>query len=212
MRSATFLVFLLSVDLPAVALAEMMGSGQLFNQQQQPQYQQPQQYQEQQLQQQQYQQNQQQQLQQQQLQQQQQYQQQQYQQPQPYQLYQPQQQVPPSGSGSQQGGPCTVKLSTDRSTIHLMDPDGTERKHVPLGQDRVQKVFNSPDGAWSLAIYKIRGAQQYGFIALDLAKCEEQPPVDLPSIASSASFDQGEVVLSLEKGERRFKLKNQTIQ
>ena len=145
--------------------------------------------------------------------QQQQYQQQQmqppYQQPPSSPQYQPPPQVLPAPGGSQSGGPCAVKLSTDRSTIHLMDPDGTERKHVPLGQDRVQKVFTSPDGAWSLAIYKIRGEPQYGFIALDLAKCEEQPPVDLPSIASSASFDQGEVVLSLEKGEQRFKLKNQ---
>ena len=76
----------------------------------------------------------------------------------------------------------------------------------------MQKVFNSPDGAWSVAIYKIRGVQQYGFIALDLAKCEEQLPVDVPSVASAAAFDQGEVILSMEKGEQRFKLKNQTIQ
>jgi hypothetical protein len=111
------------------------------------------------------------------------------------------------------GGFCTVKLSTDRSTIHLVDaPGGTERKHVSLGQDRIQKVFNSPDGMWSVAIYKIRGAQQYGFIAVDLAKCEDQLPVEVPSVASAAAFDQGEVVLTFETGEKRFKLKNQTIQ
>lgn len=106
-----------------------------------------------------------------------------------------------------------MALSKDRSTIHLMDASGsTERKHVSLGEDRVQKVFNSPDGAWSVAIYKIRGAPQYGFIALDLAKCEEQLPVDVPSVASAAAFDQGEVVLTFETGEKRFRLKNQTIQ
>ena len=105
-----------------------------------------------------------------------------------------------------------MKLSKDRSTISLIDPAGTERKHISLGQDRVQKFFNSPDGAWGVAIYKIRGMQQYGFIALDLTKCEEQPAVDIPSIASAAAFDQGEVVLSLEKGEQRFKLKNEGIQ
>jgi hypothetical protein len=93
-----------------------------------------------------------------------------------------------------------------------MDASGTERKHVSLGEDRVQKVFNSPDGAWSVAIYKIRGAEQYGFIALDLTKCEEQLPVDVPSIASAAAFDQGEVVLTFETGEKRFRMKNQTIQ
>jgi len=93
-----------------------------------------------------------------------------------------------------------------------MDPAGTEQKHVSLGQDRVQKVFTSPDGAWSVAIYKIRGVQQYGFIALDLAKCEEQLPVDLPSMASTAAFDQGDIVLFLATGEQRFRLKNQVIQ
>jgi hypothetical protein len=107
-------------------------------------------------------------------------------------------------------GFCTVKLSADRSTVHLMDASGgTEQKHVSLGQDRVQKVFNSPDGAWSVAIYKIRGAQQYGFIALDLTKCEEQQAVDVPSIASAAAFGQGEVVLTFENGEKRFRLENQ---
>jgi hypothetical protein len=209
MRNAILPVALLSLSLAAAAIAETMGPGQRFNQPQQP-------YQQQQMQQQPYQpqydqqQMQQQQYQQQQMQQQP-YQQQMppsYQQPPSSPPYQPPPQVLPAAGGSQPGGPCAVKLSADRSTILLMDPDGTERKHVPLGQDRVQKVFTSPDGAWSLAVYKIRGAPQYGFIAVDLAKCEEQTPVDLPSIASSASFGQGEVVLSLEKGERRFKLEN----
>ena len=45
MRSATLLVFLLSLSLPAAALAESMGPGQLFNQQQQQQYLQQQQQQ-----------------------------------------------------------------------------------------------------------------------------------------------------------------------
>ena len=105
-----------------------------------------------------------------------------------------------------------MKLNKDRSTISLVDPAGSERKHVSLGQDRVQKVFNSPDGAWSVAIFKIRGEQQYGFIALDLTKCEEQLPVDVPSMASAAAFDQGEVVLTFEAGEKRFRMKNQGIQ
>ncbi len=208
MRTAALLVFLLSLSLPAAALAETPGSGQPLTQQQQ----QLQQLQQQQLQQQQ--------LQQQQLQQQpqqyQQYQQQQYQQyqqpQQQYQQYQQPQQMPPTGGDSQPSGPCTVKLSKDRSTIKLINPGGTERKHVSLGQDRVQKLFNSPDGAWSVAIFKIRGEPKYGFIALDLTQCEEQPAVDIPSIASEAVFDQGEVVLSLEKGEQRFKLKNEGTQ
>lgn len=208
MRTATSIALLMSLSLPTAALPGPTAPGQPFDQQQQ-QYQQYQQYQQQIPQPQQYQQPPgmpgQQQI-------------QQYQQPagmpgqQQIQQYQPPQQVLPAGGGSQSGGPCTVKLSTDRSTIYLMDPSGTERKHVSLGQDRVQKVFNSPDGAWSVAIFKIRGAPQYGFVALELGKCEEQLPVDVPSVARAAAFDQGEVVLTFEGGEQRFTLKNQIIQ
>lgn len=150
------------------------------------------------------------------------------QQPRPDQQYQQQYQPPgqqyqlapppsmqdfPAAGGVQQGGPCVVRLSANRSTIHLVDPStGVERKHVPLGQDRVQKVFNSPDGGWSVAFFKIRGAPQYGYIAVDLQKCEDQLPVEVPSVATAAAFDQGEVVLTLSGGERRFKLKNQVIE
>ena len=197
MRTASLLVFLLSLSLPVATLAETPGLGQPLTQQLQQQQLQQQQLQQQNQQYQQYQQPQQ-------------Y--QQYQQPQQYQQYQQPQQVLPTGGGSQPSGPCTVKLSKDRSTINLINPAGTERKHIPLGPDRVQKLFNSPDGAWCVAIFKIRGEPQYGFIALDLTKCEEQLPVDIPSIASAAAFDQGEVVLSLEKGEQRFKLKSEGIQ
>lgn len=216
MRTETLVVFLLSLSLPAAGLAETMGFGQPFSGQQQQEQLQQQEQMQQQLQQQQQEQWQQQQLQQQQY--------QQYQQNPAQPPYQPpagmpgqQQWTPPQMPASQAppaggvpAGPCTVKLSADRSTVHLMDASGsTELKHVSLGQDRVQKVFNSPDGTWSVAIYKIRGAQQYGFIALDLAKCEEQQAVDVPSIASAAAFGQGEVVLTFETGVKRFRLENQ---
>ena len=111
------------------------------------------------------------------------------------------------------GGSCTVKLSVDRSTLNLVDANtGSERKHLSLGQDRVQKVFSSPDNAWSVAVYKIRGAQQYGFIALELAKCEDQLPVDLPAVPTEARFDQAEVVLTIDNKEKRFRLRNSRMQ
>jgi hypothetical protein len=111
-------------------------------------------------------------------------------------------------------GPCSVKLSTDRSTILLTDPaSGVERNHLSLGSDRVQRVFTSPDGAWGVAVYKVRGVAQFGFIALDLKACEDQMPVELPAPAASAGFEQDEVVLKLEKGAvQRFPLKNARIQ
>lgn len=106
-----------------------------------------------------------------------------------------------------------MKLSNDRSTIFLIDPGtGSERKHLSLGQDRVQKVFSSPDNAWSVAVYKVRGAQQYGFIALDLAKCADQLPADLAAVPSEAKFEQTEVVLTIDNKEQRFPLKNSRMQ
>jgi len=64
-----------------------------------------------------------------------------------------------------------------------------------------------------VAIYKVRGVQQFGFIAFDLAACEDQLPVELPSVAASAGFEQGEVVLKFEKASvQRFPLKNARIQ
>ncbi len=111
-------------------------------------------------------------------------------------------------------GPCGVKLSTDRSTLYLTDPaNGVERKQLSLGSDRVQRVFTSPDKAWSVAIYKVRGVSQFGFIALDLTACEDQMPVELPALVTAASFDNGEVVLKLEKGAtQRFPLQNARVQ
>jgi hypothetical protein len=111
-------------------------------------------------------------------------------------------------------GPCGVKLSTDRSTIYLTDPaSGVERRQLALGSDRVQRIFTSPDKAWGVAIYKVRGVPQFGFIALDLTTCEEQMPVELPALATAASFDKGEVVLKLEKGPaQRLPLQNARVQ
>jgi hypothetical protein len=126
---------------------------------------------------------------------------------------QPQYQAQPNVPGGVPAGFCAVKLSTDRSTIHMVDSStGVERKHLSLGQDRVQKVFSSPDNAWSVAVYKVRGAQQYGFIALELSKCEDQLPVDLEAVPSEARFDQAEVVLVIDSKEKHFPLKKSRMQ
>jgi hypothetical protein len=53
-----------------------------------------------------------------------------------------------------------------------------------------------------------RGALRYGFIAPDLARCEDQLPADLPDVPSEARFDQAEVVLAMDNKEKRFPLRN----
>ena len=63
-----------------------------------------------------------------------------------------------------------------------------------------------------MAIFKVRGAAQYGALAVDLGKCEEQDAAELPAVVSSASFEGEEVVLKLEKkGEHRLKLRNRNL-
>jgi hypothetical protein len=113
--------------------------------------------------------------------------------------------IPGANSGVPPG--CKVKVSTDQSTLHLMGMAGTEIRHLSLGSDRVKKVFDSPDGAWSVVVYKVRGASQFGFIAFQLGTCEDHVPVDLPAAAASAAFTQSEIEFTLENGKtRRFPL------
>jgi hypothetical protein len=113
--------------------------------------------------------------------------------------------IPGANAGIPPG--CKVKVSTDQSTLHLMGMGGTEIRHLSLGSDRVKKVFDSPDGAWSVVVYKVRGTPQFGFIAFQLGTCEDQVPVDLPAAAATAAFTQSEIEFTLENGKsRRFPL------
>lgn len=109
--------------------------------------------------------------------------------------------VPPSG------GPCRLVVSPDRSTLQLADA-GTRavRQHVPLGENRVQKVFDSPDGAWALAIFKVRGVAQYAAIGVNLARCEAGEPIDVPAVASAAQFEGVEAVLTFDGSVQRLPL------
>ena len=111
------------------------------------------------------------------------------------------------------GPACILKLSPDRSTLRLLDASGvSEKRYVSLGQDRVQHVYNSADGAWSVAIYKIRGEAQFGFIAVDLANCQDQEPVGLPGPATAARVEAGEVTFQFENGKsHKFSLKNSRV-
>jgi hypothetical protein len=85
-----------------------------------------------------------------------------------------------------------------------MDGTGaTSKKFVSLGQDRVQNIFSAADLSWSVAIYKSRGQEQFGFIAIDLHTCLDEAAVDLPSRARSASFTADMVEFNLEKGGKQ---------
>ena len=110
-------------------------------------------------------------------------------------------------------GLCALKVSADRSTMQLMDPaSGTERKHVSLGRDRMQRAFTSPDGAWTVVLYKVRGTPQYGIIAIDLANCEPQDIVNVPAAAESARFSAEEVILTFPGGkEQAIGLRNKAL-
>ncbi len=110
-------------------------------------------------------------------------------------------------------GLCTLKVSTDRSTMQLMDPvSGTERRHVSLGQDRMQRAFTSPDGAWTVVLYKVRGVPQYGIIAVDLAKCEPQDFVNVPAAAEAARFSGEDVTLTFPGGkEQKIGLRSKAL-
>jgi hypothetical protein len=96
-------------------------------------------------------------------------------------------------------GPCSAWLLDDRSTIALGDSAG-DRKHVALGQDHVQQIFTSPDGAWAVAVFKVRGRTQYGAVVLDLAHCAQSDSVDLTNAADAAEFNGTEVALTSKSG------------
>ena len=131
--------------------------------------------------------------------------------PQPYELPASSAPTPPftpTTPLSAQAG-CNAELSTDRSTIALIDRvSRQELRHVALGQDRVQKLYTAPDTTWSVALAKVRGAERFYFIAIDLAQCEAQDAVVVGAKAEEATFSGAEVVLKVGGNEQRFALRN----
>ncbi len=130
------------------------------------------------------------------------------------QAYQPQS----SGSGatpqvamvapvpSAPGGTCRVKPSPDRQTMSLLGPDGQPRRHVPLGDFRVQRVVHSPDGLWAVALTKLRGEPQFAALTLDLTRCETAHTVELPAAGEDVRFEADAAVVQMAGGERRVRL------
>ena len=104
------------------------------------------------------------------------------------------------------GGTCRAQPSPDRQSMSLLGPDGQPRRHLPLGDFRVQQVVHSPDGMWAVAYTKLRGEPQFAAMTLDLTRCETTNTVDLPAAGEDVRFEGDSAVLQLAQGERRVRL------
>lgn len=106
------------------------------------------------------------------------------------------------------GGNCRAKPSPDRQTLSLLGPDGQPRRHVPLGEFRVQLVVHSPDGLWAIALTKLRGEPQFAAMTVDLTRCETTDTVDLPAAGEDVRFEGDSAVVRMARGEWRVRLAN----
>ncbi|MCX8004628.1 MAG: hypothetical protein N2688_06680 [Burkholderiaceae bacterium] len=104
------------------------------------------------------------------------------------------------------GGTCRVQPSPDRQSMSLLGPDGQPRRHVGLGDFRVQRVVHSPDGRWAVAVTKLRGEPQYAATAVDLTRCEPAHTIDLPDDGSDVLFEADNARIRTGRGERLLQL------
>ena len=120
------------------------------------------------------------------------------------------QQMPMMGQPGM-SGPCTIRLSEDRSSIALVDGSGQEMNHIALGRDRVQKIFKSPDGNWNVLVFKVRQRQEYGAIAVNIGQCDPQEAREIRSMPDNIEF-QGDEMLLMFPGNvvERFSLTHKT--
>jgi hypothetical protein len=109
-------------------------------------------------------------------------------------------------TASAPGGTCRVQPSPDRQSVSLLGPDGLPRRHVGLGEFRVQRVVHSPDGRWAVAVTKLRGEPQYAAMALDLARCETVHTIELPDDGSDVVFETESARVRTARGERQLQL------
>lgn len=110
------------------------------------------------------------------------------------------------------GGPqgaCVIKISEDRTSVSLTDQTGQQVNHVALGQDRIQKIFNAPDGSWSVLVYKVRRVNQFGGIAINLAQCDPQEAREFQAVPEAVEFQGEEMTVRYPGGsEERYGLVN----
>lgn len=116
--------------------------------------------------------------------------------------------APMIATPSSAAGNCRVQPSPDRQSLSLLGADGLPRRHVPLGEFRAQRVVHSGDGAWAVAITKLRGENQFAAMTFDLAKCETANTVDLPAAGEDVRFEAEAAIVKLSKGEQRVPLQS----
>lgn len=122
--------------------------------------------------------------------------------------------MPMQGMGPPAGpqGACATRISEDRTAVSLVDQAGQQVNHVALGQDRIQKIFNAPDGSWSVVVYKVRRVSQFGGIAINLVQCEAQEARDFQAVPEAVEFQGEEMTIRYPGGsEERYPLVNKRL-
>lgn len=92
-----------------------------------------------------------------------------------------------------------IRVEADGTTFVITSAKGDEN-HVPLGKDRVQKVYTAPDGKAGVVVFKIREANQYMAIPVDLVSGQDGDPLEIASMPSSVVFKSTDALLSYPKG------------
>ncbi|HQR20725.1 MAG TPA: hypothetical protein PKV98_07655 [Burkholderiaceae bacterium] len=111
----------------------------------------------------------------------------------------------PQAASTAQGA-CKPQTSPDRQSITLIGADALPRTHLPLGDFRVQKIVPSPDGTWAVALMKLRGAEEFAAIAIDLNRCKAQGAVSLSAPASDIAFEGDVAIVLLPGAKQRISL------
>ncbi|HOW55959.1 MAG TPA: hypothetical protein PLR60_15070, partial [Syntrophorhabdaceae bacterium] len=106
---------------------------------------------------------------------------------------------------------CRLQLSEDRTSIAIIDQSGQEINHVALGQDRVQKIFKSPDGGWNVVVFKVRHRREYGAIAINMLQCDPQDAREIRSLPDNVEFQGEEMAVRFPGNvEERYSLSNRS--
>ena len=92
-----------------------------------------------------------------------------------------------------------IRVEADGTTFVVTSEKG-EENHVPLGKDRVQKVYTAPDGRAGVVVFKIRESSQYMAIPVDMVTGKDGDPQEIDSMPVSIDFRKSEAVLSYSQG------------
>jgi hypothetical protein len=109
-------------------------------------------------------------------------------------------------AASKADGACRPQVPPDRQSITLVGSDALPRAHIPLGDFRVQKIFQSPNGLWAVAVTKLRGADEFGAMTIDLGRCKALDAIGLSAPPSAVEFEGDSALLQLPSAKQRIQL------